>query len=520
MFYSNYPLFTQKYGFENAQKSYTLMFKSNMIEQINNGNCNFTSYGIEIINKIYDLPITELKHLFPFEIKTSDFSVLSKQVKQFPKFFYQKNYKISENYKQSLGLLQNKNYFEYELIHFDKNIDNFNQKLNEIIEIFKNIFQKLNINHKIVKNNKKISFYSIIDEGIESLFRCNSCDYFSDVENVESFIKKNPENGQIYEFATENNGQIYEFAPTDDELLLIPEKIFTPDIKTINQLEQYLNIPKSKFIKTMIYNSDGEKILFLLRGDFNVDENKLKKYLNSKEFNIEDEKFITKILGLPVGFLGPINMSEYRIIADNSIKSIVNGVCGANEINYHIKNVNVERDFKVDEWGNFIVVNENDNCPKCKTGLLKKQNGVNFCEVDISEKESCLISCYRININKLFALIIEGNNDEKGIVLPNIVSPFDVIITVLNGNNENVKLKVEEINKILTNIGLKVLIDDRNESAGVKFVDSELIGIPIRITISNKSIENDLYEVVLRKNDVKEKIKFEQFDKHFYGLKT
>lgn len=496
MFYSNYPLFTQKYNLENSQKSYALMFKANIIEQINNGFCNFTPYGIEIINKIYDLPNIEFKHLSPFEIKTSDLSILSKQIKQFPKFFYQKNFKTSEKYKQSLGLLQNKNYFEYELIHFDKNIDNFNKKLNEIIEILQNIFQKLNINYKIVKNNKKISFYSIIDEGIETLFQCNSCDYFSDVENVDLFVKKN------------------------DESPLIPEKIFTPDIKTINQLEQFLNIPKSKFIKTMIYNSDGEKILFLLRGDFNVDENKLKKYLNSKEFNIEDEKFITKILGLPVGFLGPINMSEYRIIADNSIKSIVNGVCGANEINYHIKNVNIERDFSVDEWGNFIVVNENDVCPQCKTGLLKKQNGVNFCEVDIYEKESCLIGSYRININKLFALIIEGNNDEKGIVLPNIISPFDVIITVLNGNNEIVLNKVDEINKILTNIGLNVLIDDRNESAGVKFVDSELIGIPVRITISNKSIENDLYEVTFRKNNVKEKINFEQFDKHFYGLIT
>lgn len=496
MFYSNYPLFTQKYNLENSQKSYALMFKSNIIEQINNGFCNFTPYGIEIINKIYDLPNIEFKHLSPFEIKTSDLSILSKQIKQFPKFFYQKNFKISERYKQSLGLLQNKNYFEYELIHFDKNIDNFNKKLNEIIEILQNIFQKLNINYKIIKNNKKISFYSIIDEGIETLFQCNSCDYFSDVENVDLFVKKN------------------------DELPLIPEKIFTPDIKTINQLEQFLNVPKSKFIKTMVYNSDGEKILFLLRGDFNVDENKLKKYLNSKEFNIEDEKFITKILGLPVGFLGPINMSEYRIIADNSIKSIVNGVCGANEINYHIKNVNIERDFTVDEWGNFIVVNENDICPQCKTGLLKKQNGVNFCEVDIYEKESCLIGSYRININKLFALIIEGNNDEKGIVLPNIISPFDVIITVLNGNNELVLNKVDEINKILTNIGLNVLIDDRNESAGVKFVDSELIGIPVRITISNKSIENDLYEVTFRKNNIKEKINFEQFDKHFYGLIT
>ncbi len=496
MFYSNYPLFTQKYNLENSQKSYALMFKANIIEQINNGFCNFTPYGIEIINKIYDLPDIEFKYLSPFEIKTSDLSILSKQIKQFPKFFYQKNFKTSEKYKQSLGLLQNKNYFEYELIHFDKNIDNFNKKLNEIIEILQNIFQKLNVNYKIVKNNKKISFYSIIDEGIETLFQCNSCDYFSDVENVDLFVKKN------------------------DESPLIPEKIFTPDIKTINQLEQFLNIPKSKFIKTMIYNSDGEKILFLLRGDFNVDENKLKKYLNSKEFNIEDEKFITKILGLPVGFLGPINMSEYRIIADNSIKSIVNGVCGANEINYHIKNVNIERDFSVDEWGNFIVVNENDVCPQCKTGLLKKQNGVNFCEVDIYEKESCLIGSYRININKLFALIIEGNNDEKGIVLPNIISPFDVIITVLNGNNEIVLNKVDEINKILTNIGLNVLIDDRNESAGVKFVDSELIGIPVRITISNKSIENDLYEVTFRKNNVKEKINFEQFDKHFYGLIT
>ncbi len=211
MFYSNYPLFTQKYNLENSQKSYALMFKSNIIEQINNGFCNFTPYGIEIINKIYDLPNIEFKHLSPFEIKTSDLSILSKQIKQFPKFFYQKNFKISERYKQSLGLLQNKNYFEYELIHFDKNIDNFNKKLNEIIEILQNIFQKLNINYKIVKNNKKISFYSIIDEGIETLFQCNSCDYFSDVENVDLFVKKN------------------------DELPLIPEKIFTPDIKTIKK---------------------------------------------------------------------------------------------------------------------------------------------------------------------------------------------------------------------------------------------------------------------------------------------
>jgi prolyl-tRNA synthetase len=312
----------------------------------------------------------------------------------------------------------------------------------------------------------------------------------------------------------------------DDEKLLDIEKIYTPEIKTIEDLTNFLKIDKRKFGKAIILKAAGKPIIVLIPGDRELNETKLINYLKIAEHELEmaDEDTIKKITMADKGFTGPIGLKDARLIVDKRITKIRNIVVGANETDYHLKNVNYGRDFQAEVVDDLLLVEEGDTCPNCGSKLYidrgievgnifqlgtKYSKSLNATFLDENGKErEFVMGSYGVGVSRSVAAIVEQYHDEKGIIWPFVVAPYHVIITVVNTKKEEQIALGERLYNELKNKGIEVLLDDRNESAGVKFNDRDLIGIPARITVG-KLASDGIVEFSLRKSSEKEELKAE-----------
>ncbi|EOD00072.1 Prolyl-tRNA synthetase, bacterial type [Caldisalinibacter kiritimatiensis] len=248
-----------------------------------------------------------------------------------------------------------------------------------------------------------------------------------------------------------------------------------------------------------------------------------------------NEDIIKEVTGAEVGFAGPVGLKQdIRLIVDSRVTKMKNFIVGANETDYHIKNVNYGRDFEGEVVEDILLVEEGDKCPKCNKPLkmargievgnifqlgTKYSDGLNATFLDENGKSrKFYMGSYGIGVSRTMAAIIEQSHDEKGIIWPLAVAPYHVIITIVNAKKDDQVQLGEKIYKELTDKGIEVLLDDRKERPGVKFTDAELIGIPIRVTVGRKAGE-DMVEFVLRKGNEKEEIKssevFEKIKEEF-----
>jgi len=264
-------------------------------------------------------------------------------------------------------------------------------------------------------------------------------------------------------------------------------------------------------VKTLIYVADRKEVAVLIRGDHEANEAKIKKYLGCHHLEMASEDVIKKVTGGPLGFSGPVGLKGIRIIADNSIKGLGNFVTGANKKDKHLINVNFDRDFALNEWADLKVITDKDICPKCKKSL-KIEHAIEMGHVfklglkyskamkaEFSDEDGKLkplvMGCYGIGINRIIAASIESYNDKKGIIWPQTIAPFQVIIIPINYENKDIRKAADELYSSLKDKGIEVLMDDRDETAGVKFNDSELIGIPISVIIGERGLKKGILEV-------------------------
>jgi len=274
----------------------------------------------------------------------------------------------------------------------------------------------------------------------------------------------------------------------------------------------------------MIFMSDGNPVAVLVRGDEDVNETKLRNYLGCNSLELAMEDTILQVTGSPRGFAGPIGIKS-RIIADYSLMAMKDFVVGANREGHHIKNCNIGRDFEIKDYADLRIVREGDVCPRCGKELrivrgievghvfklgIKYSKAMNATFLDRDGKEKYMImGCYGIGIGRTAAACIEQNHDEDGIIWPMSIAPFQVIITPVNIKDENLSSTAEELYNSLTADGVEVILDDRDERAGVKFKDADLTGIPIRITVGARSLAEGKVEVRFRKSGEVEKIPLE-----------
>ena len=292
-------------------------------------------------------------------------------------------------------------------------------------------------------------------------------------------------------------------------------QVETPGITTIEKVSELLKVEQARLVKTLIYKADDKIVALLIRGDYEANEVKLKNYLKCTTLELADQKTIEDVTLAPVGFSGPVGLRNVRIVADNSVKGMVNFITGANKKDAHIINVNMDRDFEVKEFGDLRMITEQDGCPACGKPIKIAQAieightfklGTKYSEVlgakilDKDGKENTVVmGCYGIGVNRIIATLIESSNDKDGIIWPLSIAPYRIIIIALNMEDKKVKDIADEAYKKLSKAGYDVLYDDRPESAGVKFKDADLVGIPIKIIVGSKNAKNDMVEVKDRK---------------------
>lgn len=426
-----------------------------------------------------------------------------KSYRDLPFTIYQIGSKYRDEVRPRLGLIRTREFTMKDAYSFDKDEEGLNESYRKMFDAYNNIFKELNIEYTVVRADTGAmggllseEFQAITDIGEDIIVFCNNCNYSSNIEICKC--------KDIEKIDNEEEKDI--------------EKVYTLNAGKIEDVTEYLKLPISKFVKTMIYEADGKFYACMVEADREINETKLAKILNAVDLKLAEAEDVRKVTNAEVGFAGPIGL-DIPIIMDINIKNKKNFIVGANETNYHFKNVNL-KDFKTYIIEDIKKVKEGDLCPKCGEKLVFKKGievgntfklGTKYSEsLDLNylgndnKSYPVVMGCYGIGIERIISAIVEQNHDEKGIIWPMNIAPYKVAIVVINMKNERQTKEAQELYSILNKKGIDVLIDDRNERPGVKFNDIDLIGIPIRVTIGNK-IEENIVEIKLRKeNESKE----------------
>jgi prolyl-tRNA synthetase len=335
-------------------------------------------------------------------------------------------------------------------------------------------------------------FIFLTESGEDEILLCSNCGYAA--------------NGEKAEFAPS--------APVEADLKPM-SKVSTPGTKTIAELASFLGIEPRQTNKAVFYRADGKPVLVSIRGDLDVNEIKLKNALKANVVEPMDERMVDAA-GLVAGYASAVGLRDVTIVADASVVEAKNLAAGANEPGMHYVDTNYGRDWDAQVVADVALARAGDACVNCGTPLETRRGmemghvfklgtmyaesiGVHFLDED-GERKPAVMGCYGIGVERLLAAVLEENHDDNGIVWPAEVAPYDVSVVVLNSEQEAVSDAVNELEAALLAAGLSVLIDDREESAGIKFKDADLLGMPLRMTVSPRSLERGGIEVRDRKS--------------------
>lgn len=431
-----------------------------------------------------------------------------KSYKQLPLNLYQIQTKYRDERRPRFGVMRSREFIMKDAYSFDKDNEGLDISYMKMYEAYNKIFTRCDLEFSAVEADSgamggsgSAEFMVKSDIGEDEIAFCTGCNYAANTEKATSKL---------------------EDAEKEEEKEL--KKIATPDVRTIEELVTFFNTSKKKFAKTLIYKADGKAVAVMVRGDRSLNETKVSNALGGiMELEMADAETVLKSTSAEIGFAGPIGLQVDTLLVDEEVTRMSNFIVGANDTGYHYENVNYERDFN-GIVGDYKLVAEGDMCPKCgspinirrgvevghifKLGTKYSESmGANY--LDENGKERPLVmGCYGIGINRTVAAIIEQHHDENGILWPMAVAPYKVIVMPANVKNEEQMNRAEKIYEELKTRGVDVLLDDRNERVGVKFKDADLIGIPIRVTVGKKVVE-DIVEFKLRKNQDIEEVNIE-----------
>ena len=424
-----------------------------------------------------------------------------KTYRQLPRNLYQIQTKFRDEIRPRFGVMRSREFGMKDAYSFDTDEKGAEISYKKMFEAYNRIFSRCGLRFRAVEADTgniggsfSHEFMVIADSGEDSLVFCSCCDYAANVEKAEV---ARPEKKVIDES---------EFLPL--------EEVYTPEVRTIEEVCAFLDVTPQNVLKTLIFLAEDSPVAVLVRGDEEINEAKLRNYLGCDSIELATDDIIYEITGSLRGFAGPINVKS-KIIADYSLINMTNFVVGASKENYHIINANCGRDFEVREFADLRFVKETDKCPRCKSPLkfargievghvfklgtkYSKTMGAVYLDKDGKEKYM-VMGCYGIGVARTVAASIEQSYDDDGIIWPMSIAPFQVIITPVNINNEALLKTAEELYENLVGVRIEVLLDDRDERAGVKFNDADLIGIPLRITIGPRRLAEGKVEVKIRK---------------------
>ncbi len=431
-----------------------------------------------------------------------------KSYKQLPVNLYQIQTKYRDERRPRFGVMRSREFVMKDAYSFDKDQAGLDLSYNKMHDAYVKIFNRCGLDAKCVEadsgaigGSNSAEFMVKSEVGEDDVVFCNHCDYAANIEKAPSTPEK-----AVAEDLKELN------------------KVETPDARTIEDLVKFFNTTEKKFAKTLIFNADGKIVAVMVRGDREVNEVKVSNALGGVvNLDMATAEEVFSATSAKVGFAGPIGIKVDELLVDEEVTNMYNFIVGANETGYHIENVNYGRDFE-GKVGDYRNITAGEKCPSCgkevtisrgtEVGHIFKLGtkyseamNANFIDEDGKQKPF-LMGCYGIGVTRTMASVIEQHNDENGIVWPLSVAPYHVSVIPVNVKDEEQIKVAEELYNSLKELGVEVLMDDRNERAGVKFKDSEIMGIPMRVTVGKK-ISEGAVEFKLRAGGDNEVIKIE-----------
>ena len=445
-----------------------------------------------------------------------------KSYKDLPLILYQIQTKFRDEPRPRFGVMRTSEFIMKDAYSFDRDIAGMEVNYKKMYEAYCRIFERCGLPYIPVEADPGMMGGSVSHEfmvpseaGEDEIAVCLKCKYAASTQVAA--CKDAP--------CASGKGQ--------GKKLPIAE-VETPDIRTIEKVAEFLKTEPDKLVKTLLYKADGKIAALLVRGDFEANETKLKNYLKCAALELADEKTVEEITGAPLGFSGPVGLRNARIVADNSVKDMVNFVTGANKKDAHLINVNIGRDFETKEFADLRKITKEDKCPVCGKAIEIKKAieightfklgtkysevlGAKFLDAD-GKTQTIIMGCYGIGVNRIIAGLIETSNDKDGIIWPLSIAPYRIIIVALNTANKKVKELSEDIYNGLTKSGYDVLYDDRDMSAGIKFKDADLVGIPIQVIIGEKNAKKNIVEIKTRVDKKTIEVQSSEVEKHLKGM--
>ncbi|MGM9956858.1 MAG: proline--tRNA ligase [Peribacillus sp.] len=423
-----------------------------------------------------------------------------KSYKRLPLTVYQIQTKFRDEKRPRFGLLRGREFIMKDAYSFHANQESLDAVYEKLYAAYSNVFSRCGLDFRAViadsgaMGGKDTHEFMVLSEiGEDTIAYSDTSDYAANIEMAPVAVK--------YEKDSEEQGTL--------------DKVHTPGQKSIDDVASFLKTDASKLIKSLLFKVDEKYVLVLVRGDHEVNDIKVKNFYNAEVVELVDPNETKEVLGCAVGSLGPINIaSSVEVIADLAIEAMVNGVCGANEEDYHFVNVNPDRDFKVESFIDLRFIQEGDPSPD-GNGIIKFAKGIEVGHVfklgtkyseamnatfldENGRSQPMIMGCYGIGVSRTLAAVAEQFNDEKGLVWPVNLAPFQVHLIPVNMKDQSQAELAEKLYAELKKQGMDVLMDDRHERAGVKFADSDLIGLPVRVTVGKKASEG-IVEVKIRK---------------------
>ncbi|WP_042160001.1 proline--tRNA ligase [Paenibacillus gorillae] len=418
--------------------------------------------------------------------------------RQMPVTLYQIQTKFRDEKRPRYGLLRGREFLMKDAYSFDADLEGLDRSYRRMYDAYSRIFSQIGLKFRAVEADPGTiggdggthEFMALADIGEDTIVVCDQCDYAANLEKAE-FRRE----------AAAWTGQQQQMRATE------PEKLHTPSIRSIDALVQALGCGAADIIKTIIYLADGAPLAVLVRGDHEVNELKLQYALSITELHLADADTVTRTTGAAIGFAGPAGLPiAVAVAVDAAVADMPVGITGANETDYHWSGIRPGIDFKLGIRGDFRNAAEGDGCPRCQTGQLVFRRGIEVGQVfklgtkyserlnarfiDAAGKEQPFImGCYGIGISRLLSAVVEQHHDAGGIRWPQAIAPYQVHIVPVSMRDQHQVETAEQLYAKLSASGMEVLLDDRDERPGVKFKDSDLIGIPLRIVVGKAAAE-------------------------------
>lgn len=421
--------------------------------------------------------------------------------KKLPMTLYQIQNKFRDEIRPRFGVLRAREFIMKDAYSFDTDFEGLDESYQKMYDAYTRIFTRCELDFRAIEADSGAmggtdthEFMVLSEIGEDTIAYSDQSDFAANIEIAPVVVN---------------------YTKSDEEERDM-ELVETPDMKTIEEVSQFLNQPKEKLIKSMLFIVDEKPVLVLVRGDHQVNDVKIKHLLEAQIVELATEEETEEWLGTMPGFVGPINVNkEVKVIADHAVNSIVNGVCGANKKDAHYINTNVNKDFQVEEFADLRNIQEGDPSPDGK-GTIHFKEGIEVGHVfklgtrysesmdayyldENGKSKPIVMGSYGVGVSRTIAAIIEQHHDEAGIVWPVSVTPFHVHIIPINFNQDDQRELALELYDKMKEERLDVLLDDRKERPGVKFADADLFGFPIRVTVGKKAKEG-IVEVKIRKS--------------------